>query len=164
MAVVGEIIYILYEDVLLVEDPFPSVADVFFVANYPFYAVALVLLVRRRTPGRDWEGIADAGIITTGAAVLSWVFLMRPYADDLTLPLLERLLSISYPLMDLLLLALAARLVIALGARVPAFYFIVASFVLYLISDFVYAVLELTDIYKGGDIPSMRATCSPTCC
>ncbi|MBA3474336.1 MAG: PAS domain S-box protein [Rubrobacter sp.] len=150
MAVVGEITYTVYEDVLLVEDPFPSVADVFFVVNYPFYVAALVLLVRRRTPGRDWDGITDAAIITTGAAVLSWVFLMRPYADDLTLPLLERLLSISYPLMDLLLLALAARLVIAPGARVPAFYFIVASLVLYLISDAVYGVLELADVYETG--------------
>ena len=67
-----------------------------------------MLLVWRRTPGRDWGGITDAAIITTGAAVLSWVFLMKPYADDLTLPLLERLLSLSYPLMDLLLLAVAA--------------------------------------------------------
>jgi hypothetical protein len=56
MAVVGEVIYMIYEDVLLVEDPFPSLADVFFVANYPFFAAALVLLIRRRTPGRDWGG------------------------------------------------------------------------------------------------------------
>jgi len=95
MTVVGDIIYAVYEDVLLVEGPFPSIADVFYVANYPFYAAALVLLVRRRTPGRDWDGITDAAIITTGAAVLSWVFLMKPYAEDLTLPLLERLISLS---------------------------------------------------------------------
>lgn len=53
MALVGEVIYAVYEDVLI-EDPFPSLADVFFVANYPFFAAALVLLIRRRTPGRDW--------------------------------------------------------------------------------------------------------------
>ena len=53
---VRDFIYAIYEDVLLIE-PFPSAADVFYVANYPFYAVALVLLVWRRTPGRDWGAL-----------------------------------------------------------------------------------------------------------
>ena len=150
MAVVGEVIYMIYEDVLLVEDPFPSLADVFFIANYPFFAAALVLLIRRRTPGRDWGGITDAAIITTGVGVLSWIFLMKPYADDLTLPLGERLLSISYPLMDLLLLAIAARLLVGPGARVPAYHFIGLSLMLYLIADTVYVALELTNAYEGG--------------
>ena len=149
MALVGEVIYAVYEDVLI-EDPFPSLADVFFVANYPFFAAALVLLIRRRTPGRDWGGITDAAIITTGVGVLSWIFLMEPYADDLTLPLGERLLSISYPLMDLLLLAVAARLLVGPGARAPAYHFIGLSLMLYLIADTVYAALKLADAYESG--------------
>lgn len=35
-------------------------------------------------------------------------------------------------------------------ARVPAFHFMAASLVLYLISDAVYGVLELTDVYESG--------------
>lgn len=66
MTTVADFIYAVYEDVLLVE-PFPSAADVFYVVNYPFYAVALLLLVWRRIPGRDWGGITDASILTTGA-------------------------------------------------------------------------------------------------
>jgi diguanylate cyclase (GGDEF)-like protein/PAS domain S-box-containing protein len=150
MTVTGDVIYTFYEDVWI-EDPFPSTADVFYVANYLFYAAALLLLVWHRTPGRDWGGITDAAIITTGAAVLSWIFLMKPYADDHTLPLLERLISISYPLLDLLLLAVAARLLIAPGARVPAFYFIGVSLLLYLISDVVYVVLALAGAYESGN-------------
>ena len=76
---------------------------------------------------------------------------MKPYANDLTLPLLDRLLSLSYPLMDLLLLALAARLLVAPGARVPAFYLIGASLLLYLISDAVYGMLELAGLYETGN-------------
>lgn len=146
----GDAIYAFYQGVLGVEDPFPSPADAFYLANYPFFVAALVLLVRRRTPGRDWGGITDAAIITTGAGVLSWVFLMKPYADDLTLPLLERLILISYSLMDLLLLALAARLLVAPGARVSAYYFLGLSLILLLISDAYYAVLELADAYEVG--------------
>jgi len=53
--------------------------------------------------------------------------------------------------MDLLLLALAARLLVAPGGRVPAFYFIGASLLFYLISDVVYGALELADSYEGGN-------------
>jgi len=52
--VVGDVIYAVYEDVLLAEDPFPSVADVFYLAFYPCLVAALVLLIRRRAQGRDW--------------------------------------------------------------------------------------------------------------
>jgi hypothetical protein len=74
---------------------------------------------------------------------------MKPYADDLTLPLGERLLSISYPLMDLLL-AVAAWLLVGPGARAPAYHFIGLSLMLYLISDTDYAALELADAYESG--------------
>jgi diguanylate cyclase (GGDEF)-like protein/PAS domain S-box-containing protein len=150
LSVAGDIIYNFYEDALRVEHPFPSPADAFYLASYPFLVAALMLLVRSRTPGRDWGGITDAAIITTGVGVLSWIFLMKPYADDLTLPLLDRLISISYPLMDLLLLAVAARLLVAPGARTPAYHFIGLSLIFLLVSDSYYAVLELTHAYEGG--------------
>ncbi|MDQ3304077.1 MAG: GGDEF domain-containing protein, partial [Actinomycetota bacterium] len=94
--------------------------------------------------------MTDAAIISTGAGVLSWVFLMQPYAEDLTLPLLERVISLSYPLMDLLLLAVAARLLISPGRRAPAYHLLGASLLLLLVTDAVYAALELADIYEGG--------------
>ncbi len=69
--VVGDVIYAAYEDVLLAEDPFPSVADMFYLAFYPCLVAAFVLLSRRRAQGRDWGGVTDAAIISTGAGVLS---------------------------------------------------------------------------------------------
>ena len=46
----------------------------------------------------------DAAIIAAGLGVLSWVFLMASHAYDATMSLPERLISISYPLMDVFVL------------------------------------------------------------
>ena len=73
-------------------------------------AAGLLLLVRGRTPGRDAASLIDATIITTGIGMLSWVFLIGPYVRLPDLSLTERLVSIAYPLGDVMLLAVAVRL------------------------------------------------------
>ena len=62
--------------------PFPSIADPVYLAVYPVTVAGLLLLIRRRNPGRDWASLVDATIVTIGLALLSWVFLMAPYAHD----------------------------------------------------------------------------------
>jgi diguanylate cyclase len=103
-----------------VEVPFPSVADGLYLAFYPILAAGLLLLVRGRAPGRDAASLIDATIITTGVGMLSWVFLIGPYARLPDLSLSQRLVSIAYPLGDLLLLAVAVRLWRAGGAGVAS--------------------------------------------
>ena len=61
-------------------------------------------MIRSRTGGRDRAGLIDALSITTGLAVLSWAFLMRPITADPSLTLGSRLISLAYPLADVLLL------------------------------------------------------------
>jgi hypothetical protein len=74
-------------------------------------------LIRGRISGRDRAGLIDAAIIATGLGLLSWTFLMKPIAADPSLSLPERLISLAYPLADVLLLAMAARLATSPGAR-----------------------------------------------
>ena len=108
--VTGDAILYTYEWVLHVEAPFPSVADAFYLAFYPLLAAGLLLLVRGRAPGRDWASLIDATIITVGVGMLSWVFLIGPNVRLPGLALFPRLLSIAYPLCDVLMLAVAVRL------------------------------------------------------
>jgi signal transduction histidine kinase len=103
--------YSFYHDwVLGLEVPFPSIADGLYLIFYPMLAAGLLLLVRGRAPGRDAASLIDATIITTGIGMLSWVFLIEPYVRLPGLSLTERLVSIAYPLGDVLLLAVAVRL------------------------------------------------------
>jgi hypothetical protein len=56
-------------------------------------------------------------MVSIGVGTLSWVFLIAPYAHDTESSLLTRLTSISYPIMDLLLIAVAVRLAVGAGKR-----------------------------------------------
>lgn len=91
----GNTIWIIYEGVLHV-DPFPSPGDAFFLGGYVVEATGLLLLIRRRNPGRDLAAFLDAAIVATGFGVASWVFLMAPLAHDPSLALDGKTTSLGY--------------------------------------------------------------------
>src|SRR5215218_3744108 len=83
---------------------------VLHIEPYPALAAALALLALSRSAGRDVAGVIDAAIIAIGFGLLSWVLVMVPYFQDPSLGLVELLVSLAYPVGDVLLLSLAARL------------------------------------------------------
>ncbi|MFI5493655.1 putative bifunctional diguanylate cyclase/phosphodiesterase [Actinoplanes sp. NPDC051859] len=94
---------------VLHQDPFPSVADIFYLSSGPPLIIGVVMLARGRLL-RDLAGRLDAAIIATGLGLVWWVFVIGPVAEDASVPLLERLIGAAYPALDLLLLAVVARL------------------------------------------------------
>ncbi|HEV2893822.1 MAG TPA: GGDEF domain-containing protein [Actinomycetota bacterium] len=147
--VAGDVLYSVYVYALHLE-PFPSPADALYLASYPILAAALLVMIRSRTGGRDRAGLIDALIITTGLGLLSWTFLMRPIASDPSLTAGTRLISIAYPLADVLLLAVLARLLTSPGARSTSYRLLGAAVLLQLGADIVYAGLTVTGAYSGG--------------
>ena len=100
------------------ELPFPSYADVLYLLNYPLYAVALTIFIWWRTPDRDRRSLIDALTLTAGLALLSWIFLILPYVHNEGLSWLQKTVAIAYPLGDVLVLAMLARL-LAPGRAAP---------------------------------------------
>jgi diguanylate cyclase (GGDEF)-like protein len=147
--VAGDVVYTVSDYVLHVE-PFPGPADVLYLTSYPLLAGALLVLIRSRTGGRDRSGLIDALIITTGLGLLSWTFLMEPIASDTSLTLASRLISIAYPLADVLLLAVLARLFTSPGARSASYRLLGAALLLQLGADIVFAGLTAVGTYSGG--------------
>jgi diguanylate cyclase (GGDEF)-like protein len=147
--VAGDVVYSVYVYALQLE-PFPSPADALYLASYPLLAAALLVMIRSRTSGRDRAGLIDALIITTGLGLLSWAFLMQPIADDPSLSLGSRLISLAYPLADVLLLAVLARLFTSPGARSASYRMLAAALLLQLGADIVYAGLTAVGAYSGG--------------
>jgi diguanylate cyclase (GGDEF)-like protein len=145
----GDTLFTVFEDVLHIE-PFPSLADVFYLAAYPLLTAAMVLLVRGRTGGRDLAGLLDAGIVSAGLGLLSWTFLMEPIAADDTLSLTGQLVSLAYPLGDVVLIAVLARLLTTPGARTSGFRLLTAALLLLLAADAGFAVLSTMASYDGG--------------
>ena len=151
---VGDVLWWVYADVLHSE-PFPSVADVFYLVSYPLFVAGLFLLVRGRTRGRDLGGLLDAMIIAAGLGLLSWTFLMRPIAADDSLGLTGQLVSLAYPLADVVLLAMLARLLTSPGARTASFRLLTVALLTLLVADVVYAVLTSFSSYDGGAVDAL---------
>jgi diguanylate cyclase (GGDEF)-like protein len=151
MWVVGDIMYSWYEDVLHVE-PFPSYADVAYLTGYPLAAIGIGLLIRARRSNLDWGSIIDSTIVTVGLGMVCWVFLMRPTVFGSADPLLTRLIGLAYPLFDVLLLGMLARLVFAPGARTAAFRLLTAGLVLTLVADGTFNVITLVSDYAAAPL------------
>jgi diguanylate cyclase (GGDEF)-like protein/PAS domain S-box-containing protein len=129
--------------------PFPSLGDGAYVTVYPALMAGLAMLIRRRNPERDRAGAIDSLIMTLGLALLSWVALIAPSLHDESLTLLPKLVSIAYPLGDILLLAAAIRLAVDTGKRQPSFYLLISAIVALLVTDFAYGVITLNGNYHG---------------
>ncbi len=144
--VVGDLFY------YALDAEFPSVGDVFYLAVYPLLVAGLLMLVRSRSAGRDRGSLLDASIITVGLGLLAWVFLIEPYTHLEGLATIDRVLSMAYPLMDVLLLAVAARLAIGSGTRPLSFYLISVGIVSLLATDSVYGYMLLHNGYGQGGL------------
>ncbi|HEY7607543.1 MAG TPA: hypothetical protein VID07_12325, partial [Actinomycetes bacterium] len=131
-------------DLILGIEPFPSLADALYLPGYPVLAAGLALLTLSRSAGRDWAGLTDAAIIAIGFGLLSWVLVMVPYFQDPSLGMVELLVSLAYPVGDVLLLALAARLATTPGRRTTAFRLLIASLAVTMAADTLFSALTLS--------------------
>jgi diguanylate cyclase (GGDEF)-like protein/PAS domain S-box-containing protein len=128
--------------------PFPSFGDAVYLTMYPVLMVGIMLFVRRRNQRADGPGAVDALIMTLGLALVSGIILIAPYVHDKTLGLLPKLVSIGYPMGDIILLAAGIRLAVDAGKRRPAFYLLIAGIVSMLVTDDTYGVLTLHNVYN----------------
>ena len=130
---------------------FPAPADGLYIAYYPLQVAGLVLLIRSRSPGRDSASLLDALIISVGFGLLSWIYLIAPYAHHTEdAGLVSSFVSMAYPTMDVLLLAVAVRLVLGGSTRTRAFQLLTASIVCLIVTDVVYGTIELQGSYSLG--------------
>ena len=147
--VAGDVIWGVFEFALSIE-PFPSVADVLYLAGYPVLAAGLLRLVRVHLRGGDLGALIDATIITVGAGLLAWVFLIDPYVDDHTLSGLELAISVAYPLSDILILGVGIALAVGPTVRAPVYRLLMASLVGLLGADVIYGFQLLGSGYEVG--------------
>ena len=147
--VAGDIMWNWYETIG--EEPFPSLADVLYLAGYPFIAFGLLLLIRRRIGDGDRGGLLDAAILTTAVAILSWTFFIQPLTIGTELDPLSLAISLAYPVADLLLIGVAMGLLTTPGARTPVVPACSGvSLVALLVADQIYALQNLDESYVAG--------------
>jgi diguanylate cyclase (GGDEF)-like protein/PAS domain S-box-containing protein len=103
----GDVIYVWYNQVAI-EIPYPSVADIAYLAYYPLLLLGLLSFPRvigsRTEHARFW---LDAATIALGGAMVVWYFVLGPLATGGTGDLEDVasiVLAVAYPVGDLVLL------------------------------------------------------------
>jgi diguanylate cyclase (GGDEF)-like protein len=135
---------------ILDDTDFPAPADPLYLAHYPLVVVGLLLLIRRRTPGRDRAGLLDAATVAVAATMLSWLYLIEPSARGGSSALVK-IFSGLYPVMDLLMFAVALRLLLGPGRRPGSFVLLGGNLLAILTADTIYVIEQLNGTYQTGN-------------
>ncbi|WP_250030710.1 putative bifunctional diguanylate cyclase/phosphodiesterase [Paractinoplanes maris] len=146
----GDTTYNVLTDFLHLANPFPSLADGFYLLVYPMLAGALLIFIRARSGAGNRAALLDALVPTAGLGLLSWVFLISPYLRDAGLGFVEKAVSVGYPLGDVLALAMLARLLTAGGRKPVALHVLVAGVGSLLITDVLYGLRQLDGTWAVG--------------
>jgi diguanylate cyclase (GGDEF)-like protein/PAS domain S-box-containing protein len=146
----GDTTYNILTDYLGNENPFPSMADGFYLIAYPMLAIALLVFIRARPRADNRAALLDALVPTAGLGLLFWVFLISPYVHEAQLSLGERVTSVAYPLGDVLALAMLARLLTAGGRRPMALHILVGGVAGLLVTDVIYGLRQLDGTWNVG--------------
>ena len=156
----GQLLFVAGAAVALVysvrghETPCPFAGDVLHLAAYPAIGAGLLLMLRARSPGRDTASLIDAAIATTGIALFSWIFLIEPYVGGGGIAPHGKLLAALYPLMDVALAAVAARILIGAGVRVVSFSLLTCALLLQLVGDGIYVLVTVQGWNADGTGPN----------
>jgi diguanylate cyclase (GGDEF)-like protein/PAS domain S-box-containing protein len=146
MFVAGDVITYNYDKLFGAELPYPSIGDILYLSVYPCLIAGVLLMVHRRSPGRDREGLIDSLIVAIGIGTISWVFLMSPIARTPESSAIQRLVGMAYPFMDLVLLVAVVRLAIGPGRRAPSFSLMAGAAIALFCTDFVYSYISVQGI------------------
>lgn len=148
--IAGDVIAYNYDAFFGTKLPYPSIADALYLSVYPCLALAFALMARYRMPGWDWAGILDALMVTVSIGTLSWAFLIEPNWRASHSEPLTKLTSIGYPVVDLLALAVAARLGFGIGRRAVSLFLILGATGALLTTDSLFGWSLLHEPYVPG--------------
>ncbi|WP_152648335.1 putative bifunctional diguanylate cyclase/phosphodiesterase [Streptacidiphilus anmyonensis] len=142
----AQIVLIQYEH----EDPVTSIADAFYLVTYVLYAAGLLGFIRWRSSRQDRASLVDALTLTAALALLSWVYVIVPYAHTPGQTWFQRAVSITYPLGDILVLAMLLRLLAPRGGKSLSLVLLTIGTVGLLAADVAYAQLQLHGVWRTG--------------
>ena len=95
--------------------PFPSLSDFLYIPGYVLLLAGLVTLIRE-VRGRERSELLDAGMVAIVGGMVFWMLAIDPAITQSGLTPIGRAFTISYPLFDLALLAIVARMIVRRGS------------------------------------------------
>ena len=155
-------------------DPFPSVADAFYLLAYPVLAGGLYLLAsgRARRTG-DHSMLIDVLIVGLVATTVLWVTFIDPTWTEPEGLLADRLLKVAYPVGDLMLMTQLVHLGAASRLKSRAVRLLGGALTLTLIGDVLFQladyqpflaenIVALDPLWLGGYVLCAAAVLHPS--
>jgi diguanylate cyclase (GGDEF)-like protein/PAS domain S-box-containing protein len=136
------------------QDPFPGVADVFYVAFYAALFPAVVYLIRAAAVKVHWVQLAlDAAILVSGFGAFFWFLVIRPAASSTETDVIKNTLSQVYLGLDcILLLTLGVLLLAGVGNRSGrrVSLLLLVGFATMFLGDILWSIAKITGDYLPG--------------
>ena len=130
---------------------FPGLPDVLYLLVYPLLTGGFLILMRAREGDGTHRGaLLDALVPTVGLGLLSWIYWIAPFTRSDDLSLLQKLVSVGYPLGDVLALAMTLRMLTTPGKRPRALSAVGVAVIGLLVSDICYGQSQLNDAWSTG--------------
>jgi hypothetical protein len=144
-------IFFGYTEIVLKEDPFPSIGDIFFVVTYLFVGTGMVLAVTSRKISLEaWQWGIVTAIGVVGSVLAWWISLQQKTSENT----IGTFLNWFYVVSDVLLLMIATTLLLAFwGGRVALSWRMIAAaaFSLYIADMWQKYATSYSD-YQSGDL------------
>jgi diguanylate cyclase (GGDEF)-like protein len=140
----------------LKQQPFPSVADGFYLVYYPIFLIGVLLLPGNpSSTGEQINKALDIGIVMIAAILGFWNFLIGPsILSNIDQPWFVQLLLLAYPVGDLVLFG-ALLLIINNRTSIRNDYsllFLAGSLIFTIITDSIFDYQSLLGIYISGGL------------
>ena len=136
-------------------DPFPGIADVFFVAFYPTVLTAVFFLIRAAAVRVPWVQLAlDATIFVVGFGAFFWFLVIRPAASGTEIDFVKQTLSQTYVALNCVVVLAFGVLLLAgagsAGRRIALL--LLVGFAMMFLGDILWALAKVGGSYLPGGI------------
>ena len=125
------------------EDFIPA-SDVMYLAAYPFLALGLLRLVMHR---RGRGSLIDVGVVAIALAAPLFTYVIQPVVGSAPQALADRVITISYPTMDVVLMVVVAYALLTMSRWNTSVVLLVAGISVTMVADVLYARLSIS----GGE-------------
>ncbi|HEX7246085.1 MAG TPA: GGDEF domain-containing protein [Solirubrobacterales bacterium] len=132
--------------------PYPSPADVAYLAFYPLTYAGLAMLVRARAHEINWRLWMDGAIAALGTAALGTAFVFEFVAEKTTGTTLEVITTLAYPIGDIATLSMVVGVIALTGWRPGRTWsLLLAGLSALVVADIAFTLQSTEAALPGGD-------------
>lgn len=154
----GDVVWAIVE-VGLKQDPFPSLADVGYIAFYVLFLIGTAVISFKAYNKLEWvKHLLDLGIIAIATGIGYWNFILQPLSATLANePFQVRFFSLLYPIFDLILITAIFWLIksdIRSYVRLPILFLVLGTLIL-IVTDTFFSYQVQNNSYISGQFVDM---------